>query len=270
MSSSLLIEVDRDAHDFVSEVVAYANGEVGGVAYVEMIEPSYFYVSEFVVLKQEASVAHVDIEGEDFVAEISRAAAEGKEEQLRCSWHSHGDLDVYYSGTDEEAIKDYKKLGMPWLLSLVYNKKGKVATRLDIFDSAAVSHITMSDLEYSYLVDPEISKRAKEVVKECVSKPKTFAKPTKKNSSKKDKQDAEIENVVRKVKADSDETPDLWDETMAHMINRDYDADTALNGGYYYDYDELTDPFLRASLIKSFGEATVDQWTADAKMYIDD
>ena len=166
------ITADREAHLYVSALVAVAPGEIGGIGYVQLVDKGHFHISEFVLLEQEATFGSVDFEGDAYVQEITRAAEDNRENELRLSWHSHGDMDTYWSRTDEEGVKEYAALGMPWLVSLVFNKAGEVEGRLDIFDHETASQIKLTELEYEVEFSSEIMERAEEDVKKLVKKPK--------------------------------------------------------------------------------------------------
>jgi proteasome lid subunit RPN8/RPN11 len=183
----MYITVEHDAHEYVMAAVRAADSEIGGIAYVELIDKGHFHISEFVMLEQEASMASVDIEGDAFIKEITKAAEKEEEHLLRCSWHSHPTFSVYFSGTDEDGIKSYKQTGTPWLLSLVYNQDGEIATRVDIFDHEISGHITISDIEYVIpTIETEATKRAQEDVKKYVKPAKSqwITKSDNKNNGK--------------------------------------------------------------------------------------
>jgi hypothetical protein len=56
---------------------------------------------------------------------------------LRLWYHSHGNLDVFWSGTDEKCINNLAN--GDYVLSLVTNKKGHMLARLDIFKPVRVT-----------------------------------------------------------------------------------------------------------------------------------
>lgn len=244
------VSVDKGAHDYVMAVVAAAKGEVGGIGYVELESPGSLRVSEFVLLEQEADAASVDFEGDAYIEEITRAAEEGKENQLRCSWHSHGDLATYFSTTDEKGVIEYSQLGMPWLLSLVFNKKGDVSGRVDIFDNELTDQITLSDVAYFVEQDVELLERAKEDVERLVKKPKyPTVKPksaSEKNKSGKQKEYEEKAASMYRAAWLDDDDEDEFEENMEMP-----------------DYLEISD-FMDDTNIQimemTYGRANVERW----------
>jgi hypothetical protein len=229
------ITVDNDAHQYVTACVRSTKDEVGGIAFIELIEQGKFHISEFVLLPQEATATSVDFDDKSFIEIIERASKEGKEEQLRCSWHSHGDMDVYFSNTDEKGILEYSDLGMPWIVSLVYNRAGDMDSRIDIFDCEVTSQITISDLDYEILGSDDIVERAREDVKKFVKKPtsnwnkqKGFAEPKGKVSPK-------------------------------HIPWSDDDDDFDIEEIMKNPEDALNDPYERAMLEMYFGQEGIDE-----------
>lgn len=239
---ALKIEVDNAAHNYVTECVRLAEGEIGGIGYVELVQPGLFYISDFVLLPQEASWASVDFDDKSYIAEITKAAENGKEDQLRVSWHSHGTMDTYFSGTDDQGIKEYKALGMPWLLSLVFNKKGDIAHRVDIFDSEVSSQITMSDFEYHVVIDDGLAKKAEEDVKQFVKKPKSTTVVHKGykggSGGKHSNTSSQKDYVIRETDSEAD-----LDIAMALL-----------------SVDSIDDPADRALLEMHFGKKEVADW----------
>lgn len=152
---SIQIKVRPDAEKYVRAVIQECPGEVGGWGYLHRTDNGDFEIYKFVVLPQEASSGGVDFDDEGQHAELARAMDAGEIDNCRVSWHSHGNMSTFYSGTDEEAILKYKATGVPYLVSLIYNRQGEVKPRLDIFDSSVVSHITFSGdgLEYTVMLD---------------------------------------------------------------------------------------------------------------------
>ena len=51
-------------------------------------------------------------------------------------WHSHGNLDVFWSTEDEATIQAFQS---KWWISLVTNKYGEYAARLDIYSPTRVA-----------------------------------------------------------------------------------------------------------------------------------
>ena len=86
-------------------------------------------------------------------------------EEIRGWLHSHNDMSVFWSGTDEDTIR---KLGrrMPYVVSIVVNKKRELKARIDLFRPF---RITLDDVETKILWDDsdleeELSKEIEEKI----------------------------------------------------------------------------------------------------------
>jgi hypothetical protein len=151
------VAVKPEAEAYVRQVVAECTGEVGGLGYCTREEDGTFLIYKFVVLSQEASSSGVDFDDDAQHEELQRAAEAGEIDCLRVSWHSHGGMGTFYSSTDEDAIRRYQASGVPYLVSLVYNRKGEVKPRLDVFDSETVPAITFDKVDYEVLPTEEFA-----------------------------------------------------------------------------------------------------------------
>jgi hypothetical protein len=123
---------------FMGEVCKIAgHNEVGGMGYVSFDpETREFYVDEVFLVPQEVSGGHVTITGEAVAYGMEKAFADGRLEDLRFSWHSHNNMQVFWSNTDEGGINSYLRGGAPWLLSIVTNNDAHMLARLDTVQSA--------------------------------------------------------------------------------------------------------------------------------------
>lgn len=186
------IYVERDAHAYAMAVVQECPGEVGGLGYVEKLENGDLRIYEFAVIEQEATASGVEFNDDAMHEFLTKNADRPDAENLRLSWHSHGNMSCYFSGTDTgDAITKYKKSGIPWLLSLIFNRKGELATRLDVFDSEVREQIYLEDLVYKVERPTAIAEQAKADVKALVHKPPTYSekKAAEKAAEKKEKED---------------------------------------------------------------------------------
>jgi hypothetical protein len=68
---------------------------------------------------------------DDVARLLTELAAEGVEGQLRAWVHSHADMEVFWSNTDDRCIEGLQ--GNPYTVSVVVNRKGDVRARIDVF-----------------------------------------------------------------------------------------------------------------------------------------
>ncbi|MDB5162182.1 MAG: hypothetical protein JWM52_690 [Candidatus Saccharibacteria bacterium] len=115
--------------------------EINGFGYVRH-DGFDFIVDTFediFITKQEVSGGAAEVSGDVFALAVDRAAQDARQDELRLQWHSHVDMDAYFSATDTSNIENYGNAGMEYFLSLVVNKQGKLSARLDVFQPIRVS-----------------------------------------------------------------------------------------------------------------------------------
>ena len=112
-------------------------GEVSGIGLVADRggDP---HVAEVFILRQESGWSETELHPGSlarFVADFERRG--GDPSQLRCWWHSHGDLEVSWSDTDEATIQAFPGDG---LVSLVGNRRGDLLCRVDRWGPGRETH----------------------------------------------------------------------------------------------------------------------------------
>jgi hypothetical protein len=135
-------ELHIEAADFayIRAAVNKANSrEVGGLGIIA-IEDGKATVRHMRLLKQTISSGEVEWDDDahpEYLtwlytpAEDGGAGFEGETYGLY-SWHSHGNMSVFWSGTDEDFIR---RVGftVPYIFSSVFNTKGDIKNRLDVW-----------------------------------------------------------------------------------------------------------------------------------------
>lgn len=93
--------------------------EVSGLGIINLQADSVLRVTKVMLLPQVNGPTHTDIEPKDAAKLLYQCRDIPGD--LRFWWHSHVNMDVFWSGTDMDTIK---KLGQGgWFLSMVFNKK---------------------------------------------------------------------------------------------------------------------------------------------------
>lgn len=128
----------------------------------------------FPLFPQECTATETEIhEGALFALANSRYSA-----KVRVWWHSHVNMGVFWSTTDVECISALGQ-NLPYLLSVVVNKKGEYEARVDYFHPIRV--MKKVELEFFFPASQADDDKVKQEVEENV-KPKVF-KPTEKDWS---------------------------------------------------------------------------------------
>ena len=123
------IKILPEVYDKIMYWVDKCPKEISGLGKVTFDENGMTVVSAY-LLNQENTSASTDIDAED----VGRLEYETKdyEGHLNFWWHSHVNMDVFWSGTDTDTIEEFGKNG--WCLAGVFNKKKE--TRFAYFQNA--------------------------------------------------------------------------------------------------------------------------------------
>jgi len=104
--------------------------EISGLGEVEFSAKG-FLVQDLFLLKQQSSHSYTELLPE-FMAQFLIARVEqGKDpDRIKLWWHSHSEMDVFWSPMDDYTAKSFQN---DFMLSLVTNKAGKYLCRLDLY-----------------------------------------------------------------------------------------------------------------------------------------
>lgn len=116
---SYKINIPDEIHKKVMHWVNKADFEVSGFGRVEFNkETKEFTVLDAYLLPQEGGAVHTDIDAAGIAALQKKVS--GLDGTLRWWWHSHVKMDVFWSSTDKETIKDIGRHG--WVTATVFNQ----------------------------------------------------------------------------------------------------------------------------------------------------
>ena len=128
LSDPLIVTIEQRALTAFRYYLDAVPGEVGGIGLVAE-RPEGPHIFEVFILLQTSAPGATELDAERLAAFVDRFERHGGDPvQLRCWWHSHGDLDVGWSETDEATIAAFPGEG---LVSLVGNRRGDLLARLD-------------------------------------------------------------------------------------------------------------------------------------------
>lgn len=133
--------------------------EIHGLGIVEEFKAeNKITVVDAFLTKQKVSFVNAETTRRDmgyFLAEFTTSG--GDTSKLKFQWHSHADMDAFFSSEDIDTISGYVS---DYMISLVINKKGEYKCRLDIFKPVYIG------IEVPlYVIMPKFSS----VVSECGS-----------------------------------------------------------------------------------------------------
>ena len=122
--------LDLAAHEKLWAWTRMAQGEVSMLGLVEDGDGGPVITHVF-LMKQTCTAASTDMDQADVAKLLFDLGAVGVEGQLRAWVHSHAEMAVFWSSTDDKCIEGLG--GDPYIVSLVVNHKGDVKARIDVF-----------------------------------------------------------------------------------------------------------------------------------------
>lgn len=144
MKAYIMQEVLEKIKYFVKK----ADGEVSGLGVIRNVDGNLVVV-DAVLLEQECSSSSTDLD-EKAVAKVMYEMRNVNGD-LNFWWHSHANMGVFWSGTDDTTIKEIGNNG--YCLASVFNKAGEIKTRFyqretDVLPRLDIDNLTL-ELAYS-------------------------------------------------------------------------------------------------------------------------
>lgn len=143
--------------------------EVGGMAIMYKTENGYKIIDP-VVLKQVVTGTTCSLDKDAIADYMSKSAIKYSAKlnipvhEIRFVWwHSHAQMGVFWSGTDDIAIEEFS--GGDWSLSIVVNCKNQYKARLELFDPIAQEVDVQVGFSEPAEIDPAIEKEFLKLVK---------------------------------------------------------------------------------------------------------
>ena len=133
-------------HQVYNKIRAYAdlcNNEISALGTVRVYDNT-IYINNIFLFNQKVNGTTTEICQNDLSKFIYQCVKEDIDpSSLKLWWHSHVNMDVFWSPTDQNTIGKFSK---EWMVSIVSNKQDKFKVRLDIFSPI---RITLDDLPFT-------------------------------------------------------------------------------------------------------------------------
>ena len=143
--------------------------EILGFGKVEQIGRD-FLITSLKIFNQDVTAGSADMDPEqlhNFMIELIDSGEDQGDYKL--FFHSHVDGEAYFSSIDDGTCSSFDN---DWMISIVGNKYGEYAVRLDIFEP---TYIVFNDLSLEVYL--ETDKEIEELVKKEIKEKVTFIKP---------------------------------------------------------------------------------------------
>lgn len=122
----------KEVWDSIWYIVDQCKKEVGWLGLVEELANGDYLITEIFVPKQEVTSVTTEMEPEALAKLAMQLLDEDKDpSKLRYWGHSHVDMPVRPSATDEDQVDEYLEHA-DWFIRGIYNKKGD--TKVDVYD----------------------------------------------------------------------------------------------------------------------------------------
>lgn len=160
-----IIKVEPIVLASIYKYAEIADGEISGFAFFDEERQSVNQL--FPLLSQECTGTETEM-NEKVMSELSLTKWSAK---LNVWWHSHVYMGVFWSDTDKSAIESLG-LTIPYLISIVVNKKREYKARIDWFTP---TRATIEDvvLDMDFTISEKRANLLAEEVKKMVKKPKS-------------------------------------------------------------------------------------------------
>lgn len=149
--------------------------EVAGIALADIGEfrgRQAIFVSKPTIFPQKVTGGSAEFDTEEMQKCLFQMLKEGRDDEIekaKVYWHSHVNMHAFFSGTD---VAGMRNINDSWALAIVVTKRGEFRCMLHIFSPF---HITLDDLDYTFVEDPlpaELATEADNKIKECIREEK--------------------------------------------------------------------------------------------------
>lgn len=165
------VYITREAKNMLDLYIQHTNAEVSGLGSIFNFG-SNLLIDEIYLFKQKVTKSTTKIDQSEIAAFMSDMFQKGFSlSSLRVWWHSHCDMGVFWSHTDETTIAGFSD--GEWFVSIVSNKNQQYLCRLDQFQPLRIS-LTTELLIFDPPSEALIASVVKEI-KEKVTMPKVLS-----------------------------------------------------------------------------------------------
>jgi hypothetical protein len=132
-TSGPVVQVTAEVKRALDAYIAVCNTEISGFGLIDRLPGGILRVTKLYLPEQVCSGSDTEVSLEHLSTVFAQVAADGHDTaKLRLWWHSHVDMGVFWSSTDDTTAKDLAENGGGWFLSIVGNKRGEYKCRLDM------------------------------------------------------------------------------------------------------------------------------------------
>ena len=132
LECNLKVVLTKEVHNKIRTQTNLIDNEITGLGLVD-IKNNIARVYDVFLVKQIVSGASCELDEVGICELVDKLIAEGKNpKHLRFWWHSHANMGVNWSNTDEDTGEKFG--GNTFFLSLVINHKGEMRARINVYN----------------------------------------------------------------------------------------------------------------------------------------
>lgn len=147
---NLKLELPIEVYKKIMAYAEIASGEIQGWADLEYNpDRRCFVAGEVYLIEQEGGAGHVIIDEEVQSRFNLELAKKGKKQMPRLWWHSHVEMQTFFSGTDEDTLSEYKN--DTFFVGLVVNKFREMACKAYVYTEETTTMLDAVTKEEDWL-----------------------------------------------------------------------------------------------------------------------
>jgi len=134
----MILKFSPLAYKKLMKYVELADTEISGMGFVRQLSTNLFYCYDVEIYEQIVSPVNTKLLEKDLAKRATQLARENPNQlkDMYLWWHSHANMDVFWSYVDKEEISRWEQTG--YGISLVINKQEDYICQLDIFSPVRV------------------------------------------------------------------------------------------------------------------------------------
>jgi len=186
------IIIEDKAYLKLNKFVNLVDTEISGMAKSIIDKDKNIIIKDFIIFEQEVSGASTVISDKSQAQFLNQLMKKNEDPRLwNIWWHSHANMDVFWSTIDNKTIEDHTN--QSYLISLVVNKKMEMKARLDIyptdnspFKQATYCQFDITDIEIlSSKEELTLKEKLEKLTEEYIRKSANIEKKFKNKNDKK-------------------------------------------------------------------------------------
>jgi len=126
---------------------------------------AYLEIYDVEILPQSVSQVHSSIDQDTLAKFLFNKLKQGRKvEDYKVWWHSHNDMDSFFSAGDIDTIQNSTEF--PYLISIVSNQEGDIKSRLDVFKPVRLA--TEIDIQIEDMEDDNLRKLCQKQIQQKI------------------------------------------------------------------------------------------------------